>query len=191
MPMNTRDGIHWTGARFFGHGVAETPAEYVVARPTVYLDTTIPSYLTSWPTHNSGRARMQRVTHEWWSLYRWQFDVCSSKLVRKEAGAGNPAATDLRLEILDAFREVQVKVSAKELAAKIKKGCGLTEKANAEAQHVAIAATHSLRFLLTWNYRHLANDVLRPKMMHICRREGYTCPLIVTPDEIMRLRTHV
>ena len=98
---------------------------------------------------------------------------------------------DLRLEILDAFRKVEVKVSAEELAAKLKKGCALTEKANADTRHVAVAATHGLRFLLTWNYRHLANDVLRPKVMHICIREGYTCPLIVTPDEIMRLRTHV
>ena len=63
--------------------------------------------------------------------------------------------------------------------------------AKADAEHVAVAATHGLKFLLTWNCRHLANEVLRPKMMYICIREGYTCPRIVTPDEIMRLRTHV
>jgi hypothetical protein len=33
--------------------------------------------------------------------------------------------------------------------------------------------------------------VLRPRMMYICQEEGYSCPRIVTPDEIMRLRTHV
>jgi hypothetical protein len=70
------------------------------------------------------------------------------------------------------------------------RGCGLHETAAADADHVALAATHALSFLLTWNYKHLANDVLRQKMMYICRREGYYCPRIVTPDEIMRLRTH-
>ncbi len=79
----------------------------------------------------------------------------------------------------------------KELAPKLMKGCGLPESANTDAQHVALAAVHALKFLLTWNYRHMANDVLRPRMMHICRKAGYTCPQIVTPDEIMRLRTHV
>jgi hypothetical protein len=152
--MRTRDGVERVATHFVGHGVAETPAEYVVVRPTVYLDTTIPSYLTAWPSRDAERVRKQRVTQECWNLYRWQFDVCTSELVREEAGAGDP-------------------------------------KANADAQHVAVAATHSLKFLLTWNYKHLANDVLRPKMMHICRNAGYTCPQIVTPDEIMRLRTHV
>jgi hypothetical protein len=189
--MRTRDGVEWSATRFLGCGVAETPAEYVVARPTVYLDTTIPSFLTAWPSRDAEKARKQRITHDWWNLYRWQFDVCSSNLVSEEARAGDVIAADLRLEILDAFRKVEVEVSAYELAAKLKKGCGLTQKANADAEHVAVAATHSLKFLLTWNCRHLANDVLRPKMMHICHREGYTCPRIVTPDEIMRLRTHV
>jgi hypothetical protein len=189
--MRTRDGIEWSATRFLDHGVAETPAEYVVARPTVYLDTTIPSYLTAWPSRDAERLRKQRITHEWWSLYRWQFDVCSSERVRDEANAGDTIAANLRLQILDAFREVEVKVSAYELAAKLKMECGLPEKAKADAEHVAVAATHGLKFLLTWNCRHLANEVLRPKMTHICIREGYTCPRIVTPDEIMRLRTHV
>lgn len=189
--MRTHDGIEWSATRFLSHGVAETPAEYVVARPTVYLDTTIPSFLTAWPSRDAEKARKQRITHEWWDLYRWQFDVCFSELVLEEASAGDVIAADQRLEILVAFREVEVKASAKELAAKLKIECGLPEAANKDAKHVAIAATHRLKFLLTWNYRHLANNVLRPKMMHICIREGYTCPQIVAPDEIMRLRTHV
>jgi hypothetical protein len=185
------DGVGKLATDFIGDRVAETPAEYVIARPTVYLDTTIPSFLTAWPSRDAETARKQRVTHEWWNLYRWQFDVCSSRLVREEAESGDAIAAGLRVGILDDFREVGVEANAKELATKLKLECGLPEKANRDAEHVAVAAIHGLQFLLTWNYKHLANDAFRPSMMHICYRQGYTCPLVVTPDEIMRLRTHV
>jgi hypothetical protein len=87
--------------------------------------------------------------------------------------------------------EVEPRPGAEELAGKLKRGCGLSDNATMDARHVALAAMHALKFLLTWNYTHLANEVLRPRMMHICRSAGYDCPRIVTPDEIMRLRTHV
>jgi hypothetical protein len=188
--MKTMDGVDSVATHFVAYGVAETPAEYVLARPTVYLDTTIPSYLAARPSSNPQRARRQHITQEWWDLYRWQFDVCISEHVYKEAEAGDAIAARDRLDILDAFRRVEEKSGADELAGKLMKECGLPPKANTDARHVALAAMHSLKFLLTWNYKHLANNVLRPKMMHICRREGYTCPRIVTPEEIMRLRTH-
>jgi hypothetical protein len=189
--MRTRDGVGKLAADFIGDRVAETPAEYVIARPTVYLDTTIPSYLTCSPSRNAERARRERATHEWWNLYRWQFDVCVSYWVYREARAGNAAAARLRINFLGGLRKVERQSRAEELAKKLMKECGLPESANTDARHIALAAVHTLKFLLTWNYRHMANDSLRPKMMHICIREGYTCPRIVTPDEILRMRTHV
>jgi hypothetical protein len=134
---------------------------------------------------------MQRITQEWWELQSWQFDVRVSAWVYLEARAGDAVAAQERITVLDELRRVERHSSAEELANKLMRECGLPENANTDAQHVALAAIHALKFLLTWNYRHMANDVLRPHMMHICRREGYTCPRIVTPDEIIRLRTHV
>jgi hypothetical protein len=189
--MRTMDGVGKLAADFIGDRVAETPAEYVITRPTVYLDTTIPSFLTAWPSRDIERARMQNVTREWWELHSWQFDVCVSDWVYREARAGDAAAARDRINVLDELRKVDEQLSGEALAKKLMKGCGLTENADTDAQHIALAAIHALKFLLTWNYRHMANDVLRSRMMHICYEEGYTCPRIVTPDEIMRLRTHV
>jgi hypothetical protein len=189
--MNTTDGIECLSTGYAGDRVEETPAEYVIARPTVYLDTTIPSFLTAWESNNPERARKQRVTREWWELYRWQFDVRISIHVRNEAEKGDARAARDRWEVLRSLEDVEPKLGAEELAHKLMNGCGLAEKSETDARHVALAAAHSLQFLLTWNCRHMANEVLRPKMMHICRKAGYYCPHIVTPDEIMRLRTRV
>jgi hypothetical protein len=66
----------------------------------------------------------------------------------------------------------------------------VTNTSGPDVRTRALAATHALKFILTWNCKHLANEVLRPKMAHICRKAGYACPRIVTPDEILRLHTH-
>jgi len=189
--MKTMDGIGGLSSGHAGDRVEETPAEYVIARPTVYLDTTIPSLLTARPSRDPERARRQRITREWWELHRWQFDIRVSEHVLKEAYKGDLTAVRERKEVLESLEMVERKPGMDELAGKLKIGCGLAENADMDAHHIALAAMHALKFLLTWNYRHMANEVLRPKMMHICRNAGYACPRIVTPDEIMRLRTHV
>jgi hypothetical protein len=189
--MKTMDGIGCLSSSHVRDRVEETPAEYAIARPTVYLDTTIPSLLTARPSRDPERARRQSITREWWELHRWQFDIRISVYVRKEAEKGDPQAAWERREVLRPLEEVEIKLGVEELVHKLMRGCGLAEKSEDDARHIALAAAHSLQFLLTWNCTHMANEVLRMKMLHICRKAGYDCPTIVTPDEIMRLRTHV
>src|SRR5438874_376292 len=44
-------------------------------KPRVYLETTIPSYLTAWPSRDLVRAAHQQITREWWDQRRTQFEV--------------------------------------------------------------------------------------------------------------------
>jgi len=187
--METRDGVG-TGARWPFIGVAETPAEYVILRPKVYLDTSIPSVLTSRPSLDPRKAQWQRVTQEWWEFYRWQFDVYYSYYVEKEARKGDPHAAEQRVNTLKPFTKLEKLTAAEDFATRILSDCHLPAKAETDARHVALAAMQSLQYLLTWNCAHLANEHVQPKIRHICRKEGYTAPVILTPFEAIRLRTH-
>ena len=187
--METRDGVGTISARHLLR-VEETPAEYVIFRPKVYVETSIPSVLKSRPSRDPEKARRQSVTLEWWELYRWQFDVYYSDCVEKEARQGDPGAAKLRIKALEPFKKLEPSEVAKKLALTILEFCHLPQSASTDAEHVAIAAMHSLQLLLTWNCTHLANKHIRPKIMHICHKEGYTSPLILTPDEAIRLRPH-
>jgi hypothetical protein len=59
----------------------------------------------------------------------------------------------------------------------------LSAKAAADAQHVALAATAGVDYLLTWNCKHIANADLLPALYETLRAEGFPPPLIVTPEE--------
>ena len=65
-------------------------------KPTVYIETTIPSYLTAWPSRDLVRAGQQQTTREWWDQ-RTAFDICSSWLVLSECEDGDPTAAAARL----------------------------------------------------------------------------------------------
>src|SRR5437588_9710250 len=68
-------------------------------KPTVYVETTIPSYLTAWPSRDLVRAAHQQITREWWAR-RDRFDLYASRLVVQECQGGDPEAAADRLAAL-------------------------------------------------------------------------------------------
>ena len=66
----------------------------------LYLETTIPSYLTSRPSRDLIIAGHQEITREWWEKRRNKFQLYISQLVVDEASAGDPVAARERLKVL-------------------------------------------------------------------------------------------
>ena len=58
-------------------------------------------------------------------------------------------------------------------------------KAAADAAHIAIAVTNGVDYLVTWNFRHIANAKMRSRIERVCREAGYEPPTICTPNELM------
>ena len=54
-----------------------------------------------------------------------------------------------------------------------------------DAAHIAIAVTNGVDFLITWNFRHIANSAMRSGIEQACRRAGYTPPVICAPNELL------
>jgi hypothetical protein len=79
---------------------------------------------------------------------------------------------------------VPVSNAAADLAGLLVLRNALPAKAKFDALHVAIAATNSIQYLLTWNCRHLANAALHARIEQICRKQGYEPPIICTPFEL-------
>ena len=149
----------------------------------VYLETTIPSYLTAWPSRDLVRAAHQQITREWWDR-RHEYELFVSQLVIRECQAGNTQAAGARLAILAGLPLLDQDETADALARDIMTLVPLPERAAADAFHIAIAAIHGMDYLLTWNCTHIANAAFRGRIEKICRDAGFEPPTICTPAEL-------
>ena len=152
-------------------------------RPKAYVETTIVSYLTAWPSRDLVRAALQQVTREWWAT-RDGFALFLSQFVLDEAAAGDSVAAALRLEAVRDVALLDVTEEAIVLAGSLVSGGGLPAKARVDALHVAMAAVHGMDFLLTWNCKHIANAATRGTIEDLCRAAGFEPPIICTPLEL-------
>ena len=74
---------------------------------------------------------------------------------------------------------------AEELARRLVDLGAVPREAAADAAHIAIAAANGVDYLVTWNFRHIANAAMRVRIEGACREAGYGPPVICTPNELM------
>lgn len=151
----------------------------------VYLETTIPSYLTAWPSRDLIIAGHQQVIKDWWRTRRNEFELCISQFVIDEASAGDAEAARDRMAILNPLPLLDISAAVLELASAILQSGVIPAKAARDAAHIAVSAVHGVDFLLTWNCAHIANAQIVKKVQSICLQQGFPCPLICTPEELM------
>lgn len=154
-------------------------------RKTVYIETTVVSYLTARPTGDLVGSAWQKITADWWETQRRRFELHASDVTVREAGRGDVEAAARRLAALADVALLRVTKAAVELSKALVRGGALPERAENDALHVAVAAVHGLDYLVTWNCRHLDNAETKPVMRKICEECGYVAPEICTPQELM------
>ncbi len=154
-------------------------------KPKVYLETTIPSLLTAWPSRDVAVAGQQQTTRDWWNERRQHYELFVSVLVLKEVERGDATAASERAAKLQGCRVLPYPKEAEDLTLALLASRLIPAKAETDAAHVATAAVHGMDFLLTWNCRHIANAAIVEKLRDICEREGFSAPVICTPHELM------
>jgi hypothetical protein len=154
-------------------------------KPRLYLETTVPSYLTSRPSRDLIIAGHQQITRDWWERRRGDFQIYVSQFVLDEAGAGDPSAARERLKALQSLSLLDITPEVAVLTSGILASGRIPRKAATDAAHIAIAAVHGMDFLLTWNCVHIANAVIAKVLASICREHGCECPVICTPEELL------
>lgn len=114
--------------------------------PAVYIETTIVSYLTAWPSRDLIVAAHQQLTREWWEHQRAKFELFISQAVFQEASVGDADAAQLRLDTLAGLPLLELRPQALQLAHVLINQGPLRAKAAVDTLHIALAAVHGVDY---------------------------------------------
>lgn len=153
--------------------------------PSVYLETTIPSYLAAHPSRDLVIAAHQQITHDWWRTASRRFDLYISEAVFDEIQGGDPDAVARRLEIVEGLPILRLSDDVTGLANAYDQRLGLVGRARADLLHIAFAVAYETDYLVTWNCRHIASGETIRRLARANAELRRFTPVIVTPEELL------
>ena len=152
---------------------------------SIFIETTIPSYYVSRPSHNLLQFARQELTREWWDNRRNDFELFTSQLVLDEVTEGETAKASERLQMLAKLPLLDINEEVQALATKLVASGVLPPIAGRDAFHLAAAGVHGMSFLLTWNCKHIANPFIADKLQTCFSSAGVHLPIICTPEQFI------
>ena len=150
-------------------------------KKTIYLDTTVLSYLFD------KRIEIKTyidVTVKWWQTQRKNYDIFLSEETLVELKRGNYPN---KIKILDEAAKLEVLPLVnivKEVSQIYIDNFLMPLKLEGDAFHLAYASIYKIDFLLTWNCNHLANANKKQHIRVINTKLGLSTPEIITPLEL-------
>jgi hypothetical protein len=153
--------------------------------PTVYIETSIVSYLRQCASGQVVAAARQLLTRRWWEDERSNYDLVTSQYVLDEAADGDPQLAQCRLDSLGDIPLLQLGSDVDAIAEEIMSRAILPPKAQVDALHIAVAAHHRIDYLLTWNCTHIAKARILPRIHDVLNDRNCFIPFICTPEEMV------
>ena len=152
---------------------------------TVYIETSIVSYLRQRPSSEIVMAAHQLLTQRWWNNERTKYELVVSQYVIEEAAGGDPTLASERLLALNGIPALPDAPEIRQIADEIMSRAILPRKAEVDALHIASVAHHRIDYLLTWNCRHIANARILPRIHEVLADMNIPIPMICTPEELL------
>jgi hypothetical protein len=151
---------------------------------TVYVESSVISYLASRPSRDLIAAARQTITAEWWEERRQRYDVYISVLVEDEISQGSPDAAAKRLAIIEGLPALDITDEAKAIAKDLIKQGAIPRNSEEDALHIGISAAAGMEFLLTWNFKHINNTETKAAIVKVVEAHGFVCPVLCSPEEL-------
>ncbi|MCL1948071.1 MAG: hypothetical protein FWF51_13115, partial [Chitinivibrionia bacterium] len=85
-------------------------------RKSVYIETTIPSYVTANPSYDSVKLLLQIIARNFWENERHKYDLYISEYVWEECEKGDPDAAHRRLDLIKDIQFLPVIPETEKLA---------------------------------------------------------------------------
>lgn len=155
---------------------------------SVYIESSVISYMTARPSRDVVTSARQAVTIEWWDAYKDTFEIFVSELVIEEIGSGNVIAAQKRLLLVEIIPVLETTKNAIKLAKLLIAENAVPESCIEDALHISIAAVQGIDFLLTWNFKHINNANTRDKISKTIKQAQLKSPILCSPEELINER---
>lgn len=152
---------------------------------TVYIETSIISHATAWPSSDASTAVLQDHARRWMHEQRQNYLVVTSQFVIDEASRGDSDAVSRRLAMLKDIPVLDSNPDVQTVADELVSHFLIPPNARLDALHVASAALAGVQYLLTQNCRHIANARVLPRIYQLLDDLGLPGLLICTPIEFL------
>lgn len=154
-------------------------------KPTLYLETTVPSYLAARMSRDIVVQAHQQITWDWWNSRRENYEIYISEIVLKEIADGDQKAAERRYEFVKYLEILDISEDVRQLARDLAVFLRLPKRAEMDALHLSFATEYELDYLLTWNCAHLANGSVIHRLKKFESEHSRVVPVIITPEELM------
>lgn len=158
---------------------------YEAIKPTVYVETSVVSYLTSRPSRDSLVFSRQEATRQLLFEYSDSFEFIVSDIVISEISQGDEREVQRRLKAIIDFTRLDMSSQANVLAQHLMDSGAVPQNSPQDAQHIAIAAVENLDYLISWNFKHIVNEAKREHISQVCRAAGFQPTNVCTPMNLI------
>ena len=114
-----------------------------------------------------------------------EFELLISEAVEEECNRGDPEVVARRKSYMGDVSRFELDDRIRQLARVLIVPGAIPDKAAPDAVHIAAAAVEKCEYLLTWNFRDIANARTRREVERILAKHGYNGTTICTPDELL------
>jgi predicted nucleic acid-binding protein len=151
--------------------------------PSVYIETTIPSF------HFSNREEPEMIairqwTRDWWTQEAGNYEMVTSDAVLEELAAGNHPEKRKKLALVQFLRLLEITSEVVDVAEVYISQKLMPRQSAGDALHLAIASYYKCDYLLTWNCKHIANANKFSHIRRINEKLHLSTPELVTPLEL-------
>ncbi|MEI8348346.1 MAG: DNA-binding protein, partial [Pseudomonadota bacterium] len=112
------------------------------AKPKVYIESTVISYLTSRPSRDVVKLTRQRFTRIWWREFLPKVNPMISEFVLQEIRRGDPDAARRRESAIENFELLDETPLVREIAQLIINKLRIPKRAHLDAYHLAISVVY-------------------------------------------------
>lgn len=153
-------------------------------KPKIYIETSVISYLVARPSKDLIVAAHQQITYDWWHDELPKMAPHVSEFVYYEAARGDNNLAQRRLNLIKDFEFIEKNTITEDLADEYLQETKLPEKCRLDCLHMAIASIYGMKYMASWNCKHIVNGVITDKISEVNNSYGISTPNIRTPEEL-------